>query len=126
MASLTESRLEVEDAQLLRNFVERGDREALETIFNRHMDQAYRVALRCSRDAADAEDRVQSAFLSVIRCAQQYRGEASVKAWIMKIVVRACKDADVSEASRHARELRVAQPNRSELTAESKIGRAHV
>ena len=82
---------QVDDAALLRAYSERGDRQAMNALFARHADSAYRVALRCSRNAADAEDAVQTAFIEVLRHAAQYRGESAVRAWIFGFVVNATR-----------------------------------
>ena len=58
---------QTEDAALLRAFCERGDRQAMNALFARHADAAYRTALRLCRNAADAEDAVQTAFIEVLR-----------------------------------------------------------
>jgi RNA polymerase sigma-70 factor (ECF subfamily) len=46
-----------------------------------------RVALRITRDAAAAEDVVQSAFEKALRHAADYRGEAQASTWLHRIVV---------------------------------------
>ena len=42
-----------DDGALLRAFSERGDRQAMNVLLARHADAAYRVALRCCRNAAE-------------------------------------------------------------------------
>src|SRR6185503_15627186 len=95
---------QADDAALLRAFTERGDRQAMNVLFARHADGAYRVALRCSRNAADAEDAVQTAFIEVLRHAGQYRGESAVRAWIFGFVVNATRHKAREEGRRAARE----------------------
>ena len=95
---------QVDDAALLRAYSERGDRQAMNALFARHADGAYRVALRCSRNAADAEDAVQTAFIEVLRHAAQYRGESAVRAWIFGFVVNATRHKAREEGRRAARE----------------------
>jgi RNA polymerase sigma-70 factor (ECF subfamily) len=110
----THTEIGTDDAELLRAFVARGNKEALGELFARHADPAFRLALRCLNNAADAEDAVQAAFLTAMRCAAQFRGESSVRVWIMGIVVNACKDRSKAERRRKGHELRageiVAQP----------------
>ncbi|MBI3829560.1 MAG: sigma-70 family RNA polymerase sigma factor [Planctomycetes bacterium] len=118
---------EPDDVRLLRAYVERGDREALGAVFSRHMDAAYRLAVQCSRNASDAEDAVQTAFLNVHRRAAQFRAESSVRAWIMGFVIHACKDRAKAERSREGHEGRAAKlaavkPTKDE--AESELPRA--
>jgi RNA polymerase sigma-70 factor (ECF subfamily) len=96
-----------DDAVLLRRFVERRDREAIGALFQRHADALYRVAWRYTGNAADAEDVVQSAFIQVLRKPEQYRGESSVRAWIMGIVVNVTRMKCRGESRRRDREERV-------------------
>jgi RNA polymerase sigma-70 factor (ECF subfamily) len=97
-----------EDGDLVRLFVRQGDRAAMGTLFSRHADAAYRLALRLCRNAADAEDAVQTAFVQVMRRAANYRGDAAVKAWILGFVINACRQKSREEGRRRAREDRAA------------------
>ncbi|MBI3830285.1 MAG: RNA polymerase sigma factor [Planctomycetes bacterium] len=99
-----------EDAVLLRRFSEQGDTEALDALFRRHSDAAYRVALRSCQNASDAEDAVQTAFLKILRDARQFQGKSSVRGWIMSIVVNACRMKNREEAQRRKREESAAAP----------------
>jgi DNA-directed RNA polymerase specialized sigma24 family protein len=92
------------DALLLQRFVVSGDRHALEELFLRHSDAAYRLACRLNSNPSDAEDIVQSAFIDVLRSAAQFRGNSSVKAWIMAIVVNQSKSVVRSAVRRRVRE----------------------
>jgi len=95
---------QADDAALLRAYSERGDRQAMNVLFARHADAAYRVALRCCRNAADAEDAVQTAFIEVLRHSAKYRGESAVRAWIFGFVVNATRHKAREEGRRAARE----------------------
>jgi len=95
---------QADDAALLRAFSERGDRQAMNVLFARHADAAFRVALRCCRNAADAEDAVQTAFIEVLRHSAKYRGESAVRAWIFGFVVNATRHKAREEGRRAARE----------------------
>lgn len=97
---------QADDAALLRAYSERGDRQAMNVLFARHADAAYRVALRCCRNAADAEDAVQTAFIEVLRHSAKYRGESAVRAWIFGFVVNATRHKAREEGRRAAREER--------------------
>ena len=99
---------QADDAALLRAFCERHDRQAMNTLFARHADAAYRTALRLCRNAADAEDAVQSAFIEVLRRAAQYRGESAVKPWILGFIVNATRHKAREEGRRDAREEKAA------------------
>jgi RNA polymerase sigma factor (sigma-70 family) len=97
---------QADDAALLRAYSEHGDRQAMNVLFARHADAAYRVALRCCRNAADAEDAVQTAFIEVLRHSAKYRGESAVRAWIFGFVVNATRHKAREEGRRAAREER--------------------
>jgi RNA polymerase sigma-70 factor, ECF subfamily len=97
---------QADDAALLRAYSERGDRQAMNVLFARHADAAYRVALRCCRNAADAEDAVQTAFIEVLRHSAKYRGESAVRPWIFGFVVNATRHKAREEGRRAAREER--------------------
>src|SRR5437763_9992572 len=101
---------QADDAALLRAFSERGDRQAMNVLFARHADAAFRVALRCCRNAADAEDAVQTAFIEVLRHAAKYRGESAVRAWIFGFIVNACRHKAREEGRRAVREERASVP----------------
>ncbi len=56
-----------------------------ERIFLPHLDAAYNLARVLLRDAQDAEDVVQEAYLKALRAFSTFRGEAG-KPWFLTIV----------------------------------------
>jgi RNA polymerase sigma-70 factor (ECF subfamily) len=54
--------------------------------------RALRIAYQYLRDAADADEAVQDAFLKVFLHIEQYREELSFDAWFVRILVNACLD----------------------------------
>ncbi len=92
------------DAGLLRRYAERQDARALETFFARHADLAYRAALRVTRNASDAEDAVQTAFVKIMRDAARCPNGDGIKAWIARVAINAAKDMIKSSVRRRARE----------------------
>jgi RNA polymerase sigma-70 factor (ECF subfamily) len=96
------------DAVLLRQFAARHDNEAIGALFSKHADAAYRVAWRYAGNESDAEDIVQTAFLQILRKPDQFRGESSVRAWIMGIVVNVSRMKFRGESRRREREGRAA------------------
>jgi|HigsolmetaAR206D_1030411.scaffolds.fasta_scaffold02910_2 RNA polymerase sigma factor, sigma-70 family len=79
------------DAALLRAHVD-GDPTAFATLFHRHRDRLWAVALRTLGDREDAADALQDALLAAHRAAARFRGEAAVTTWLHRIVVNACLD----------------------------------
>jgi RNA polymerase sigma-70 factor (ECF subfamily) len=74
--------------------VSHGDATAFETLVDLYQKPALRVAQRCIRQQAEAEDLVQEAFLQVHRCAGQYNPEtASFKTWFFSILINICRNA---------------------------------
>ena len=73
-----------------------GDAEAFHWLVDRYGTHLYRVALGLVGQAADAEDVVQATLLGAFRSIRSFRGEASVKTWLTKILLR--------QAGRHRRE----------------------
>lgn len=79
------------DADLLAAHVA-GDPHAFSTLFRRHQDHLWAVAVRTSNSREDAADALQDAMLSAHRTAASFRADAAVKSWLHTIVVNACLD----------------------------------
>jgi RNA polymerase sigma-70 factor (ECF subfamily) len=75
------------DDELLRSWSERGDRTALDELLGRHRDEGLRAARRILRNEADANDAVQTAFVSAIEKLGTLREGARFPAWLRRIVV---------------------------------------
>lgn len=99
-----------DDARLLRAFVASGDRGALDTLLQRHLDACWRLALHRCGNAADAEDVVQDAVLMAMRQAARWRG-GNVRAWLLGIVANVRRDRSRSERRRERREAEAAPPS---------------
>lgn len=69
-----------------------GDPDAFGTLFTRHRDRLWAVALRTTGDREEAADALQDAMVSAFRRAESYRGDAAVTTWLHRIVVNACLD----------------------------------
>jgi len=67
----------------------RGDPAAAENLVAAYGDRAYRLATRITRNAQDAEEAMQDAFLSVIRKIDTFRGDATFGSWVYRIVANA-------------------------------------
>lgn len=63
-----------------------GDRVALGTLFDRHVDAMTRFVRRLGHvDEQDVDDLVHDTFLEVIRVAGTFRGGSSVRTWLFGI-----------------------------------------
>jgi len=79
------------DAELLRAHVD-GDPDAFGTLFSRHRDRLWAVALRTMGNREDAADGLQDGMVAAFRRAGSYRGDAAVTTWLHRVVVNACLD----------------------------------
>lgn len=50
-----------------------------------HLDTLYRVALRMTRNAAEAEDLVQDTVVKAMRASEQFQSGTNLKAWLLRI-----------------------------------------
>lgn len=69
-----------------------GDRLAFAELMQRHTGRLWAVAVQTLSNRSDAEDVVQEAFLRAHRAAATFRGDASVRTWLIRIVANTCID----------------------------------
>jgi len=67
-----------------------GDRAALEEAYRRHAEVVYRMALRLLGNAQDASDVLQDTFVIAWEKAHTFRGESSLRTWLVRIGLNAC------------------------------------
>jgi len=77
-----------------------GDTTAFGVLAGRYAEELWGVAVRTLRDPDDAADAVQEALVSAYRRAATYRGDASVRTWLHRVVVNACIDRIRHERAR--------------------------
>ncbi len=73
------------DQELLRS-AGQGDQAAFRELLSRHARYLYGIAHGLTRNPADAEDLVQETWIGALR--STFRGEASVRTWLVRILVR--------------------------------------
>jgi len=93
VAPLSEdSRLAVE----IRSLVNRGDmdeaRERFSGLVEMHQRRASRIAYQYLRDAADADEAVQDAFVKVFSHISAYREAWPFEVWFTRILINGCLD----------------------------------
>ena len=80
------------DNDILREY-KSGDTERAVTFFVRKYQRfVYSIALRYTKNNEDAQDIAQDVFVKAINSLKSFRGEASLKTWLYRITVNACKN----------------------------------
>ncbi len=69
-----------------------GDSQAFATLVRRYERPVYRLALRYSRDADEAEDLAQRTFLRVLAHAGEFRAGRPFAAYLFKVAANLCKN----------------------------------
>lgn len=92
-----------DDAELLAT-VAHGDRTARDAAFrelvDRHRQRVHALCMRYFGNRADAQDAVQETFLTVLRRAGTFRGEAQVSTWLHRVTINTCHDLARKRARR--------------------------
>jgi RNA polymerase sigma-70 factor (ECF subfamily) len=82
------AQLTPEEAALIER-IRAGEPQAYEVLVRRHAGRMLAVAQRLLRNADDAHDAVQEAFISAYRHAGSFAGGSSLGTWLHRIVVNA-------------------------------------
>jgi RNA polymerase sigma-70 factor, ECF subfamily len=97
----------LEDAELVGRARD-GDVHAYEELVARYQSIAYRTAWLVTRDAGEAEDATQEAFVKAYYALPRFRREAPFRPWILRIVANEAKNRGRSSRRRTALTLRAA------------------
>jgi RNA polymerase sigma-70 factor (ECF subfamily) len=73
------------DDEILGRF-RRGDESAFDDLIRAYQKDVYRMASRLTRDAAEADDLAQETFLRAYRALSGFRGDSSLRTWLIRIV----------------------------------------
>jgi RNA polymerase sigma-70 factor (ECF subfamily) len=92
------------DEQLVAR-AKRGDRPALEELFRRYRETAYRVARRLLGNEADALDAVQEGFIKALTHLGGFERRSTFKTWLLRVVSNAALDLGRSRGRREALSL---------------------
>ncbi len=79
------------DLQLVER-VQAGDREAFSLLVVKYQRKLLRLVMRFVRDAAEAEDVTQEAFVKAYRALPNFRGESAFYTWLYRIGVNTAKN----------------------------------
>lgn len=66
------------------------DRQAQRQLYNQYVRAMYHLAMRMVTDASKAEDIVQESFIKVFQYLNNYKGDATLGAWIKRITINTC------------------------------------
>lgn len=75
--------------QLLVQAGQRGEPQALHTLFHRHRDLLFHSALGITGNREDAEDALQDGLLCAFRSLKNFEGRARFSTWLTRIVINA-------------------------------------
>jgi RNA polymerase sigma-70 factor, ECF subfamily len=77
----------VTDAELVER-ARAGDRAAFDAIVERYQHAVFRATLAITGDRAEAEDAAQNTFIRAYRRISDFRGDSSLKTWLLAIAWR--------------------------------------
>lgn len=110
--------------------IQAGDRTAFEALLDAYETRVYRLALRFTGNASEAEDVTQEVFLAVYRGLGNFRGDSALGTWIYRVAMNHCLeyrrkrrletvpyDAELTLAITDWREDPAQAANRGELSA---------
>ena len=86
------SALTREDEQKLIDRVLEGDLSAFEPLVTEYQKRIYNLALRMTKNPADAEDMTQEAFLKAFRSLASFRRDSGFYVWVYRIASNLCID----------------------------------
>lgn len=67
------------------------DTTEVEIIAKKHLDSVYRVAVNYAKNAQDAGDAVQNAFLKLLKTDMVFSDEEHLRRWLIKVTINECK-----------------------------------
>ena len=90
------------DGELVKR-VAAHDHEAFRVLMKRHNQMLYRAARSILKNEPEAEDAVQEAYLQAYRAMGDFRGDAKVSTWLVRIVV----NESITRLHKHARRAEI-------------------
>ena len=131
-AALSEdSRLAVAIRELLDTGLMDEARDRFGELVHMHQRRASRIAFQYLRDAADADEAVQDAFVKVFGHLSSYRETWPFEVWFTRILINGCLDRRKARARRDrwfsaneitpADEARLSMAARGDTTPESRV-----
>lgn len=85
---------------------QQGDQQALTDLIISQQHYVYSIAMSVLKNADDAADLTQEAFIRLFRTLPQYNGESRFTTWLYRLVVNLCRD----ELRRRGRQAPIVPP----------------
>ena len=79
-----------------------GDKQAFQTILERHYDTVFRIAVRFTGNEADGSDIAQDVCLALADKIVSFRGKSQFSTWLYRVVINACRDFARRQKTAHA------------------------
>lgn len=103
----------MDDLTLLARSAAAGDRVALAALVRQTQPEVWRLCARLG-DRAEADDLTQEVYLRALPALASFRGEASVRTWLLQIARNVCADHVRRRTRRRALLDRLVQRSRPE------------
>jgi RNA polymerase sigma-70 factor (ECF subfamily) len=85
--------MSVDDSDLsLVQLAQRGDSGAFDALVRRYQHKVVKLVMRYVRDAAEAEDIAQEAFIKAYRALPRFRGDSAFYTWLYRIAINTAKN----------------------------------
>jgi RNA polymerase sigma-70 factor (ECF subfamily) len=124
---LVDGGAEKDDGLELTRALAAGSTDALRTAYARHHDAVRAFARRLVGDEAAAEDLVHEVFVALPKAAKRFRGDASLRTFLLSIAANASRHAVRAAARRRQAMARYAQePEDSVAAPDGDVERARL
>ena len=80
--------------------VQAGDRASFDVLVLRYQHKVLKLIMRYVRDAAEAEDVAQEAFIKAYRALPGFRGDSAFYTWLYRIAINTAKNSLVAKKRR--------------------------
>ena len=80
--------------------VQAGDRASFDVLVLRYQHKVLTLIMRYVRDAAEAEDVAQEAFIKAYRALPGFRGDSAFYTWLYRIAINTAKNSLVAKKRR--------------------------